>query len=157
MILFTLQLRAAQLIVKETTNISDIKAVLCHPEIYDTISSDSCPRVEDFEPPITDEYSYIVGYVKGSPIGVMIYHKYKDGKICHVQVLPKYRKEYAIKFGEQSLEFRGTLPLYAEIPELYKNVLDFALLNGFSVINKIDDGYIKNGVKHLVNVLKFRG
>ena len=145
------------MIIKESFNAEDIKEVLCHPDIYDTISSDDCPKVEDFKLPMTDEYSYIVGYVKGAPIGVMIYHKYRDGNTCHVQVLPEYRKEYAAKFGEQSLEFRGTLPLYAEIPDLYKNVLDFALSNGFSVINKIDDGYIKNGVKYLVNVLKFRG
>ena len=145
------------MILKESFNPDDIRSVLCNPEIYNTISSDDCPKVEDFDLPMGKECSYIVGYVKGLPIGVMIYHKYRDGNKCHVQVLPEYRKEYAIKFGEQSLEFRGTLPLYAEIPDLYKNVLDFALLNGFSVIDKIDDGYIKNGVKHLINVLKFRG
>lgn len=145
------------MIIKESFDIDDIKEVLCHPEVYDTISGDDCPSVEDFEPPMTDEYSYIVGYVKGEPMAVMVYHGYLDGNECHVQVLPEHRKKYAIKFGEQALEFRGTLPLYAEIPGLYENVLNFALLNNFEVINKIDDGYIKNGVNYSVNVLKFKG
>jgi hypothetical protein len=55
------------------------------------------------------------------------------------------------------LFFRGNLPLYAEIPELYKNVLNFALSNSFYIIDTIDDGYIKSGVKYPVNILKYRG
>ena len=145
------------MIIKETFNAEGIKTVLCHPEIYDSITDDNCPNAEDFEPPITDDYRYVVGYVKGAPIGVMVYHKYKDGNECHVQVLPEYRKEYAKQFGQQSLSFQGIVPLYAEIPSLYENVLKFALLNNFEVIDIIDDGYIKNGVKYLVNVLKYKG
>ena len=145
------------MIIKQSFNVEDIKDVLCHPAIYDSITDDNCQKLEDFEPPITDDYRYVVGYVKGAPIAVMVYHTYKDGNECHVQVLPEYRKEYAKQFGQQSLEFRGTVPLYAEIPSLYENVLKFALLNNFEVIDIIDDGYIKNGVKHLVNVLKYKG
>ena len=144
------------MIIRESFNADDIKEVLCHPDIYDSITDDKSLKLEHFEPPINDDYSYIMGYVKGLPIGVMIYHTYRDGNECHVQVLPEYRKEYAKQFGQQSLEFRGTVPLYAEIPDLYKNVLDFALLNNFEVIDIIDDGYIKNGVNYLVNVLKYK-
>ncbi len=143
------------MIIKESFNIDDIKEVLCHPEIYETISGDDCPKLEEFEPPMIDDYTYIVGYVKGEPIGVMIYHKYRDGNECHVQVLPQHRKEHAIKFGEQALEFRGTLSLYAEIPDLYKNVLAFALLNNFKVIEVKENDYIKNGKLYNVNVLRY--
>ena len=145
------------MILKEITNINDIKAVLCHPIIYDTITDDSCPKIEDFDPPITDDYLYVGGYEKVEIIALMVYHKYLDGNECHVQVLPEHRKEHAKQFGEQSLLFRGTLPLYAEIPTLYKNVLDFALINNFKVIKTIDDGYIKNGIKYRINVLKYEG
>lgn len=143
------------MIVKETTDIDDIKAVLCNPAIYDTISDDNDPKVEEFEPPITNEYLYVCGYVNGEPVGLMVYHKYLDGNKCHVQVLPEFRKEHAIEFGQQSLLFRGTVPLYAEIPDLYQNVLDFARLNNFEVIDKYDDGYIRNGVKYSTNVLRY--
>jgi len=144
------------MIIKECFNVDDIKTVLCHPEIYDTITDDNCPKLEDFVPPMNEEYTYIVGYVKGEPIGAMIYHKYRDGNKCHVQVLPEYRKECAKKFGEQSLLFKGTLPLYAEIPDLYKNVLDFALINNFKVIDVKESDYIKNGQTYNVNVLEFQ-
>jgi len=144
------------MIVKKTTNRKDIKAVLCNAAIYDTITDDNSPLVEDFEPPITDDYLYIGGYVNDNIIGLLIYHKYLDGQSCHVQVLPEYRKEHAKKFGEQSLEFRGTLPLYAEIPDLYKNVLNYALSNDFKVIAVKENDFVKNGKTYNVNVLEFQ-
>jgi hypothetical protein len=143
------------MIVKETTDLDDIKAVLCNPVIYDTISDDNSPLIDDFEPPITDEYLYVGGYVKGEIAALMVYHKYLNGNICHVQVLPEFRKEYAINFGQQSLLFRGTVHLYAEIPDLYKNVLAFSLLNDFKVIDVIESDYIKNGKTYNVNVLEY--
>lgn len=144
------------MILKETTNLDDIKAVLCNPAIYDTITDDNCPLAEEFKPPINDEYLYIGGYVKGEIIALMVYHKYLNGNACHVQVLPEHRKEYAINFGEQSLLFKGNLPLYAEVPDLYKNVLAFALLNNFKVIDVKENDYIKNGKTYNVNVLEFQ-
>ena len=144
------------MILRPTADLNDIKTVICNPAIYDTIADDNCPDVKDFEPPVDDKYLYIGGYIKGKIIGLMIYHSYLDGNKCHVQVLPEYRKEHAKEFGEQSLKFRGTQPLYAEIPDLYKNVLDFALLNDFKVIKRIDDGFIKNGENYTVNVLRYK-
>ena len=144
------------MIVKQTTDRAEIKAILCHPVIYDTITADNCPNVEDFKPPINGDYKYIGGYVNSKIIGLMVYHKYLDGQECHVQVLPDFRKEYAIKFGEQSLEFRGTRPLYAEIPTLYKNVLDFALINNFEIIDTIKSGFVKNGKTYDINVLRYQ-
>lgn len=143
------------MIVKETTNIDDIKAVLCNPTIYDTITDDNCPKANEFEPPLKD-HVYIGGYVKGQIVALMVYHKYLDGNKCHVQVLPECRKEHAKRFGEQSLLFKGTRPLYAEIPDLYKNVLDFAKRNNFEIIKRINNGHIKNGVSYTVNVLRYK-
>ena len=145
------------MIVKETTDINEIKSILCNEAIYDTIGSDNAPLVEDFEPPVNDEYLYVGGYVKGEIIALMVYHKYLNGLECHVQVLPKHRKEHAINFGEQSLLFKGTLPLYAEIPDLYKNVLDFALMNDFKVIDVRENEYVKNGKPYNVNILMHKG
>lgn len=144
------------MIVKETTDLHEIKTIICNPAIYDTIASDKAPSLDDFEIPIDDEHLYVGGYVKGEIIALMVYHKHLDGNECHVQVLPDYRKEYAKRFGEQSLNFRGTLPLYAEIPDLYKNVLSFALINGFEVINVRENDYIKNGKRYNTNVLRYK-
>ena len=145
------------MIIKESFNAEDIKDVLCHPAIYDTISSDNSGPSSEFEPPVGGDDSFIVGYVEGVPMAVMVYHKYKGGKACHVQVLPEYRKEYAKEFTQESLGFRGKETLYARIPDLYKNVINFALLNDFEIIGKEDANYIKNGVKYLTSILKYRG
>jgi len=142
------------MILKETTNIDDIKAVLCNPAIYDTISDDNSPLIDEFEPPL-ENYLYVGGYVNGEIIALMVYHKYLDGNKCHVQVLPEFRKEYALEFGEQSLLFRGTLPLYAVIPDLYKNVLEFAFNFGFKVIDTKVDSYVKNNKSYNDNILRF--
>lgn len=145
------------MILFETKDRNKIDKVLKHPDIYDTISSDECPKVEDMEFPINDNYQYIGGFVDGEIIGLLVYHSYKDGRECHVQVLPEYRELYAKEFGEQALEFKGTLPLYAEIPELYKNVLAFAELNNFEIIGEHTDRYVKNGKDYPVKILKYKG
>jgi len=141
------------MIVKETTDLDEIKAVLCDPAIYDTITDDNSGLIEDFKPTLED-HLYVGGYVNGEIVALMVYHKYLDGNKCHVQVLPEFRKEYALKFGEQSLLFRGTLPLYAVIPDLYKNVLEFSFLFGFKTIDKTENTYVKNGKSYNDNILR---
>lgn len=142
------------MIVKETFNREEIESILLHPDIYDTITDDNCSGDEQI--PIDDDYEYIGGYVGGEIIAIMVYHKYKDGKKCHVQVLPECRDKYALKFGEQSLLFRGTQPLYAEIPTLYNNVLEFAFRFGFEVIETIKQDYCKNGKLYDLKILRFK-
>ena len=142
------------MIVKKITNEDEIRTILCNPDIYDTIASDECPAIDDFEIPF-DNHRYIGGFVNGEIIALMVYHTYKDGNKCHVQVLPEHRKEYAKKFGEQSLMFRGTQPLYAEIASLYQNVLDFALIFRFEILDKKIADYKKNGQLYETYILRF--
>ncbi|GAG48557.1 unnamed protein product, partial [marine sediment metagenome] len=132
------------MIVKQINNAEDIKKVLCVGAIYECITDDECPHIDDFEPPTDQCYTYIAGYANGEIIAIMVYHKYLDGNECHIQVLPEHRKQHAKDFAEQALLFRGTLPLYAEIPDLYKNVLNFACSFGFEVIDVKENDYIKN-------------
>jgi hypothetical protein len=143
------------LIVCPTKDRQEIDSILKHPEIYDTITDDSCDPSECYEIPINNDYQYIGGYVNGKIIAIMVYHKYNDGNKCHVQVLPEYRKTHALQFGEQSLIFRGTQPLYAEIPSLYQNVLDFAFRFGFEVIETKTQDFCKDGKLHDLHILRF--
>jgi hypothetical protein len=143
------------MIVKETTNLKDIKTVLCDPDIYSTITDDDSPLIECFEPPL-ENHLYVGGYIGSKIVALMVYHKYLDGNACHVQVLPQFRKEYALKFGLKSLLFRGSLPLYAVIPDLYKNVLEFSFLFGFEVIKTTENTYIKNGQSYNDNILRLK-
>ena len=145
------------MIIKETKDIDAINTVLKNPVIYDTITSDNSPCSEHFLAPITDDYRYVLGSVNGDIIGLMVYHEYKDGEECQVQALPEYRKKYAIEFGDKALGFRDkSKPLYAEIPDYHKNVLSFAVKNGFEVIKQEDLGYKKNGARYPVNILKYK-
>jgi len=142
-------------IARETKDRTEIESVLKHPEIYETITDDDCPPADECVIPIDENYKYIGGFVNGKIIAIMVYHKCSGGNKCHVQVLPEYRKDYALKFGEQSLLFRGTQPLCAEIPDLYKNVLDFAFRFGFEVIETRKQDYCKNGKKYDLQILRF--
>ena len=142
------------MIVCPTSNREEIDSILKHPEIYETITDDNCIDSKYCDIPINDEYQYIGGYVNNKIIAIMVYHKYKDGNKCHVQVLPEYREQYALQFGEQSLLFRGTQPLYAEIPLLYTNVLDFAFRFGFKVIETKEQDYCKNGKFYDLKILR---
>lgn len=144
------------MILKETTDIDEIKSILCNSVIYDCISDDDSPLCSDFEPPINEKYLYVGGYCKGEIIALMVYHK-EDGKnFCHVQVLPEHRENHALEFGERSLMFRGNDDLYAVIPNIYKNVLKFADLFGFVIIDTVKNSGIKNGKTFDDYVLKYK-
>ena len=143
------------MIVKEIFNEDEIKKVICHPVIYEEISGDNRPGINDFKLPLSSDIDYIGGYVNGEIIALMVYHDHKLGKECHIQILPEFRRKYAVKFAEQSLLFRGTQDLYAEIPTLYKNVLNFALSNGFEIVGEIKNNHIKKGIAYDTKVLRF--
>ena len=131
--------------IRETTDIEEIKSVLCHPEIYPCISQDGNPTAREFEPPMN--VSYIGGYIDGEIMGIMIYHPYKDGLKCHIQVLPEFRKKYAKEFGRIALNFgeAKNAIIYADIPTCYPNVLAFAKKVGFEITGSIKDDYTRDG------------
>lgn len=131
--------------VCEITDAEEIKSVLCHPEIYPCISEDDNP-IEEFEPPMTARY--IGGYVDGTLIGIMVYHHYKDGLKCHIQVLPEFRKKYAKEFGRIALNFgeAKNAIIYAEIATCFENVIAFAEGFGFEKTGRIKNDHIIDGV-----------
>ena len=142
------------MIIKRTWDIDDIRSVLCHPEIYPCIAGDGCPEAKDFILPLQGN-EYYGGYVNDEIISVMIYHASKDRQYCHIQVLPKYRKEYAREFAKGTLnEQLKNGPIFAEIPECYPNVLRFALGVGFEVIETTDEPYIRDGKSCEIKVLR---
>ena len=144
------------MIVRETRDLTEIKRILCHPEIYDCISDDYSPNAEEFEPPLFN-VKYIGGYVENEIIGVMIYHNKKGQMFCHIQVLPEFRKEYAEEFAGKALneQLKDNDVVWAEVPDCYQNVLRFAKSFGFQIVDVYDDGYLKNGELSYMNVLRY--
>ena len=141
------------MITKQTFDIDEIKEVLCNPAIYDVINDDLSPPSSEFEPPL-EGCRYIGGYVGGKIIALFVYHDYRDGEWCHIQVLPEYRKEYAQLFGSLSVKYNRAIPQYAEIPTLYQNVINFAIRQGYEIIETISGGLLKNGQQYDIEILK---
>ena len=135
------------MIVNRTEDISLIKSVLCHPEIYNRIQEDGAVSREDFEPPtnaiyITDDQNK----------AVMIYHWASNITLeCHIHVLPEHRKEASI-FCQLALEWAWdnteATKIVAQIPDLYPDVLKFAIKNGFVIEGLNSDSYMKDGKIH---------
>lgn len=120
------------MILKEVTSIGDIKAILCEPAIYDTITSDDCNDFSDFDI-IKDNCFLIGGYLDGKIIALACYHKFRDGVKYHPNVLPECRSKYASEFIDKSLI--DACPVYLEIPEIYKHLIILAKKHRFEVLD----------------------
>jgi hypothetical protein len=139
--------------VRPTANIDDIKAVLSHPVIWDSIASDGSPTPEEFNWHAYDKWLPIGGYIDGKPIAIMLYHQFADGDKLHIHVIPEYRKEHARKFAELALKY-AQYPLYADIPDIYPNVQRFTESFGFEAIAKLDSMRTKNGQHYQITRYK---
>lgn len=129
-----------------TVDRDTIKSILCHPDVYKTISDDLCPASEDYE--VDYNALYIVDE---KPVGCFILHQNGSSDWwCHVQVLPQYRQDYAYNFGRAVLSFAfDNIPhcqkLLAQIPTKYPNVLKFAQRMGFEKEGINRHSYLKGG------------
>ena len=143
------------MIIEETSDIDLIRSILCRPEIYKTIIDDGCPPADQFTPPL-ENHEYITGFASGEAVGLMVYH-WNDGKYyCHIQVLPEFRKEHALEFARMALDIglAKNLPIYAEIPTKYGNVIKFAESFGFESIETKKDAHLQDGKLYDVKVLR---
>lgn len=140
----------------EVTKDADIiKLILCHPAIYATIGGDKAPLPEQFEPPISDDFEYLAGYVDDQPMALMVYHFLPDKTKVHVQVLPEFRKSHSRDFGRAAMAHGSQYgTLHADIPVCYPNVVLFAKQNGFKETGIRQWSYSKGGL--LWNVLEMR-
>ncbi len=143
------------MIVESTDDIGLIKSILCHPEIYKTIIDDNCPPAEEFTPPMED-HNYIVGIYGNEAVGIMVYHWIDDKYYCHIQVLPEFRKDHALSFARMALDIglAKNLPIYAEIPCIYGNVVRFAESFGFKCIGIKEDAHLQDGKLSDIKVLR---
>ncbi|MEE9532746.1 MAG: hypothetical protein V3W52_17340 [Syntrophobacteria bacterium] len=134
------------MIVKPITDLEQIKQVLCHPEIYEVITDDNSPSVDEIVPPLDGKTEYIGGFVDGAIIGVVIHHTHNDRLDIHLQVLPEHRKQSREFFTEvMEILKQKDEPIFAEVPVCYPNVLAFGREFGFKEIDTLKDDYPKHG------------
>ena len=124
--------------------------VLRDPEIYDRITDDNCPALEDFRMPDGIEATFIAGYAGGNIASLFALHH--DNKF-HYMVLKPYRK-HARDLLKKSLALWGR-PVWCEIPACYPEVINFARKSGFyeDKINK--DAHMKNGDKYDTHIMRY--
>lgn len=135
------------MIVKRTTNIHDIKKVIFQRWVYDRITDDKCPATID--PPL-EGFEYIGAYVDGEIAGLGIYHDVKGGTKFHFQMVPRFK--HLAWFAIKGMLRRG---IFVEIPEIYQDVIKFALAIGFHMKQRKLNSHLKNGVLSDTLILEY--
>lgn len=121
--------------VRPTLNKDEIKTIIFNDAIWPNIA-DPETKKEYFDFNFKDDF-FVGGYVDGKIIALMVYHDFRDGLKCHIQVLPQFRDLFAVEFGNRSLTFRDkSKMLYCEIDDKFKNVIKFAKSFGFKDFEK---------------------
>lgn len=119
--------------IKQTFNSDEIKKVLCEPSVFKDIKGDHDIQPQDFEPPL-DQCAYFGGYDETGIYAVACYHPFRDGLKYHPNVLPSHRK----KHGKDFVQYTATMiecPIYAEIPNGRKRLINLAKKLGFDSIS----------------------
>lgn len=136
------------MIISETKDIELIDRILRDPEIYDRITDDRSPDIEDFEPIPPSDYVYYL--TDEQNIGLIFYH-WKNGVTLegHVHVLKEHR-EKAMTFSQKALKWTWAnteaLKIIVNIPTLYPDVIKFVEKNGFEMEGLHKGSYLKNSV-----------
>lgn len=131
----------------------EIESILFDDYIWDCISDDNTPSREEIDL-LKYCHRFTGGYTKNNCIfAIMCYHYINKQLFCHIHVLPKYRKQYAIDFTKL-IEESTTETLYTKVPDNHKHMLNFVKKFGFEIIDYYDDGSIKNGKKYKTYKLK---
>lgn len=128
----------------------EIGAVFTNQAIWSTIAEDGCDP-ETFSPDLSTEI-YMAVKVQDKIIGFYAFAVKSSTELdIHAQILPEYRKKYALASGRKILEwFYRDAPerfqkLTAQVPFLYPNVRDFCLRCGLIIEGVNRASYRKNG------------
>ena len=151
------------MIVTITKDAARIKRILTDPEIWPLITDDSVTATpDDYEPPISDEFMYLMARENGEDIGLAVFEVdlYDLVAFVHIQVLPPYRKQFADQFAGQVVAFGldAFERMYADVPVNFPNVIKFAERHGFVISDTLDSQAVYDGVgydvvrmRHLVH------
>lgn len=143
------------MIFSETKDMDKIRSVLCDPEIYDRITDDGSPDLEDFNPTEPSEGAFYI--TDEDNTGVVFIHWMNSVTIeCHFQLLKEHR-DRSEEFGYAALKWMWdntkAQKIIAKIPEIYLDVIKYATKGGFKFEGINEKSYQKNGVLYgIVNL-----
>ncbi len=118
---------------------------------YDQLTSDEDPCFDKFEPKPEDAEFYI-GVVDDEVVGVAAFIL-KDGDWWYHPVVPTPKRHCAKQFIKRTINIKEQ-DLYTSIPDSLPKVKCFAEYFDFEVIGTITNGWIKNGVKYKLNIMR---
>lgn len=130
------------MIVERVYEKERIHKVLKDPEIFARIAEDGID-IDEYEAP--DDAIYVMDE---SSTCLMIYHSQNSITLeCHVHVLKEFR-HIAMDFGQAALDWAWNntkaSKIVAQIPEIYPDVVKFALKNGFEIEGLNENSYIRD-------------
>ena len=134
--------------VERTFHVGLIYSLMTLPEIWATVAEDGqdpMQYVPDFQ-----GTCWLVMRVGGEPVALYAFEKVNGITVeIHAQVLPQYRKQYSMASGRKAIEWiwenaPWCRKIIAWVPELYPNVRDFAVANGFKIEGNSAQSYLKN-------------
>ena len=123
------------MIIERTNDMALVKSILTTDGIWEMIGGKGLEK-KDLIP--DKNWLHAVGIVDGDVVGMVIVHDTPEGdKKCHVQIIPKHRKEHSKEFGVKGMrwiwENTDIQRMVATIPIDYPNVRDYAEKQGFVV------------------------
>lgn len=131
----------------KTPTVEEIRKVILNHWVYDRITDDKCPATID--PPL-EGFEYIGAYVDGEIAGLGIYHDVSGRQKFHFQMLPRFR--HLAGFAFRRMLRRG---IFVEIPDIYPDVIRFALHFGFHMKQRKLNAHLKNGVLSDTLILEY--
>lgn len=123
------------MIIKETVDLTEIKSILFHDDIFDLARDDIEVSKKEFEPPISANVMYVGGYCDDEIFGLSCFHIFRDGLKFHPNVLKKFRLQYGRDFIKRSVDMIKCR-LYIEIPNDRRDLFNFAKKLGFKIIDE---------------------
>lgn len=138
------------MIVKETTNMDEIKSIIFHPTIH--------PHIEDDDNKVTDlpvkDSKYIGCYVDDKIVGVGMFHKVEGLTVCHMHLLKEHRKTIGVEFGLEAIKLRPDDILYTNVDETFPNIMKYVELLGFKPFEVVKEYVKKDGLLYDSHVYK---
>ena len=144
------------MITVDYPSMDELEKILYEPEMFDRISEDTAPPLEDTKKIARQFYNrayhgqWVGGYINGE---IAALYWTEDSGEFHFMVAEPYRKR--AKELADAFFAKHTDKVWARIPALYQDVLNFGKRYGFKETKLEKNAYLKNGVLHDVHWLEY--
>lgn len=138
-------------VVSRTFDVDLIKSVMFRPDVFATVAEDGCTE-DDLVINVNSE-CWLKVEADGQLIGVYNYHVINSTTVqIHPAIFPEYRGKLALQSGKLALlwlvENSNYQKVICAIPDIYRNVILFAMQCGLVKEGNNRRSYLKSGKIH---------